>query len=51
MFDDWDDVSDPTSLMGGGLAAWLCGDCGEDGELDALAEGRCPNCGGEVERS
>lgn len=47
--DDWDDFTDPLAPAGIGSGAWLCPECGEDGERDQLLEGRCPSCGSGVE--
>lgn len=49
MHDDWDDLTDPLNPAGIGWAEWLCHNCGEDGDRTELRDGRCPNCGSEVE--
>ena len=50
-WDDWDDVVDPLHpLHPLAFAEWVCPQCAEDGDVAELEEGRCPQCGGRVER-
>jgi rubrerythrin len=50
-WDDWDAVVDPLHPAHPfAFAEWLCPQCGEDGDVADLEEGRCPSCRSRVER-
>lgn len=51
MYFDPDDPLDPLNPLAPLFwSDWMCPGCSEDGDKADLIDGRCPNCGGWVER-